>query len=112
MGILSKENIKKALENPFSFVIIFLLIIIALANSFALWCFIGAIIAIPFALFGKDSNSVIQFFCKDSSWKLKGVDLLSSILGKHTILIIVIGIILWALLNHTEKGKELLEYLD
>ena len=112
MQVLNKQNIQKALQNPFSFVIIFLLIILALANSFAIGCLIGALIAIPFALFEKDSNSVIGFFCKDSSWKLKGVDILSNILGKHTILIIVIGIILWALLNHTEKGKELLEYLD
>lgn len=50
--------------------------------------------------------------CKDSSWKLKLVDSLSNIIGKHTIFIIVVGIILWALLNHTEKGKELLERLD
>jgi len=112
MQVLNKQNIKKALENPFSFVIIFLLVILALANSFAVGCLIGALIAIPFALFGKDSNSVINFFCKDSSWKLKGMDLLSNILGKHTILIIIIGVILWALLNHTEKGKDLLEYLE
>lgn len=112
MQVLNKKSIKNALQNPFSFVIIFLLIILALANSFAVGCLIGALISIPFALFGKDSNSVINFFCKDSSWKLKSVDLLSDILGKHTILIIIIGVILWALLNHTEKGKELLEYLD
>jgi len=112
MGILSKKNIKKTLQNPFGFLLIFLLIILALANSFAVGCLIGALIAIPFALFGKDSNSVINFFCKDSSWKIKGMDLLSNILGKYTILIIIIGIILWALLNHTKKGEELLNWLD
>lgn len=112
MGILSKENLKKALQNHFIFVIIFLLIILALANSFAIGCLIGALIAIPFALFGKDSSSVIIFFCRDSSWKLKGINLLSNILGKHTILIIILGVILWVLLNHTEKGEKLLEFLD
>jgi len=112
MGVLSKSSIKNALQNPFSFVVIFLLFILALANSFAVGCLMGALIAIPFALFGKDSNFVINFFCKDSSWKLKGIDLLSNMLGKHTILIIVIGVILWALLNHTEKGRELISLLD
>jgi len=111
-GVLNRSNIKNALQNPFSFVLIFLLVILALANSFAVGCLIGALISIPFALFGKDSNLIVNFFCKDSSWKIKGMNLLSNILGKHTILIIIIGIILWALLNHTEKGKELLEYLD
>jgi len=112
MGIINKENIKKALTNPFLFVVLILLIIIALGQSFALWCLIGALIAIPFALFGKDSNSVIQFFCKDSSWKIKSMNSLSTILGDYILWIIGASLIVWALLNFTEKGKEILSLLD
>jgi uncharacterized membrane protein len=112
MGIINKENIRKALTNPFLFVVLILLIIIALGQSFALWCLIGALIAIPFALFGKDSNSVIQFFCKDSSWKIKSMNSLSTILGDYILWIIGASLIVWALLNFTEKGKEILSLLD
>ena len=112
MGIINKENIKKSLTNPFLFVVLILLIIIALGQSFALWCLIGALIAIPFALFGKDSNSLIHFFCKDSSWKIKSMNSLSTILGDYILWIIVVSLIAWALLNFTEKGKEILSLFD
>lgn len=112
MGILSKENIKKSLENYFGVLVIILLIIIALNYSFALWCFIGAIIAIIPALFGKDSNSVIQFFCNDSSWKLKLTGFLSSLLGEHIEIILIFSLVVWALLRFTEQGQEILNLLD
>lgn len=112
MGIINKENIKKAIENPFLFVVLILLIVLALRQSFAVGCIIGSFIAIPFALFGKDSNSIISFFCHDGSWKIKSVNALSNFLGAHTIGIIVIILIVWFLLNHTEKGRELVSWLD
>lgn len=112
MGIINKTNIKNAFENPFLFVVIILLIILALGQSFALWCLIGALLAIPFALFGKDSNSVINFFCKDTSWKLKSINSLSTILGDYILWIIGVSLIIWFLLNFTKKGKEILSLLD
>jgi len=112
MGIINKENIKKALTNPFLFVVLILLIIIALGQSFAFGCLIGALIAIPFALLGKESNSVIQFFCKDSSWKIKSMNSLSVILGDYILWIIGASLVVWALLNFTAKGKEILSLLD
>jgi hypothetical protein len=112
MGIINKESIKKAIENPLVFVVVILLIILALGQSFALWCLIGSIVAIPFALFGKNTNSVITFFCHDGSWKIKSMNALSSFLGAHTIAIIIISLIAWFLINHTEKGKELVSLLD
>jgi len=112
MGILNKKNIKKALENPFSFVVIVLLVILALSYSFALWCYIGAIIAIIPAILGKDSNRIINFFCSDSSWKIKLTNFLSELLGKYTLLIIILSLIAWALLRFTPKGQEILNLLD
>jgi hypothetical protein len=88
------------------------LIILALGQSFALWCLIGSFISIPFALFGKDANSVISFFCHDESWKIKSMNALSNFLGVHTIAIIIVSVIVWLLLNHTAKGKELISLLD
>ncbi len=107
MGIFNKDNIENALKNPLIFVVLTLLIILALGQSFALWCLIGALIAIPFALLGKDSNSVISFFCKDGSWKVKSMNSLSKILSDYTLWIIGISIIVWWLLNFTETGKSI-----
>lgn len=112
MGILSKENIKTAVKNPFMFVVIVLLVVLALSQSFAIWCFIGALLAIPFALLGKDSNAVISFFCSDSSWKTKSINLLVKFLGDYTIPLILLSLVIWWLLNYTEKGKEIVSLLD
>ena len=112
MGIINKDNIKKAIENPFVFVVLVLLIILALGQSFALWCLIGSIVAIPFALFGRDPNPLINFFCKGDSWKVKFMNGLSNFLGEHIIVIIVLSVIAWGFLNHTEKGKEIVSLLD
>lgn len=112
MGIFTKENIKKALENPFVFVVLILLIILTLSQSFALWCFIGGLVAIPVALLGGNSNSTISFFCKDTSWKLKLVDFFSNLLEEHIIAIILISIVAWAFLKYTPQGESLLSFLD
>ncbi len=115
MGIINKKSIRNTLENPFSFVLIFLLIILALANSFAIGCLISALIGTIISLISLNQLSptfFIELICKDSSWKLKSINLLTNILGRHIIFIIILGLIVWVLLNHTRKGQELLSFLD
>jgi len=115
MGILNKRAIRNALENPLAFIIIFLLVIVALANSFAIGCLISSVVGVVLELITLNkinANSIINFFCDNSSWKLKGVDILSDLLGKHIILIMIIGFICWGLLNHTERGRRILSLLD
>lgn len=112
MGIFSKENIKKAIENPFVFVVLILLIILALGQSFALGCFIGSILAIPVALFGFNPDSLINFFCHGDSWKVKAMNGLSNFLGQHILFIIIVSLVAWWFLNYTDKGKEITSFLD
>ena len=112
MGILNKENLKKAIKNPFLFVIVILLVVLALGESFAVWCLIGAVIAIPVALMGIDSNKVVFFFCHGDSWKLEAMNNLSNFLGKNTLGIVILSLVAWWLLNNTSKGKEIISLLD
>lgn len=117
MRIITKEKIKSTLENPLGFILLFLLIILALSNSFLVGCLIAAIAQIIITLLNLIKPDFIEFnpidrFCDSSSWKMKGIDIFTKILGEYTLLIIFIGFILWALLNHTNKGKDILSLLD
>jgi hypothetical protein len=112
MGIFNKENIKKVIKNPFLFVIIILLGLLALGQSFALGCLIGGLVAIPITLFGGNTSATISFFCSDSSWKMKSMNFLSTFLGKYTIPIIIISLVVWAFLKFTDPGKEIVSLLD
>jgi len=112
MEILNKENLRKAIESPLGFVVIILLIILALSQSFALWCLIGGLVAISVAILGKDINSTTSFFCSDFSWKIKLTHFFTKLLGDYILAIIVLSLIAWWFFNHTNKGQDLLSLLD
>jgi len=85
-----------------------------LSNSFAIGCLISAFIGTILSLItlGKIRPNILSdFICKDNSWKMKGTEILSNFSGKHTIVIIVIGFIAWGLLNYTNKGEEIKDWI-
>lgn len=112
MNILNKESIKKVIKNPFLFVGLIILIILALGESFAVGCLIGSLISIPVALIGGDTNKTIAFFCHESSWKVSLMNRLSVFLGNYILPIIIISILVWAFLNFTSNGRKILSSLD